>query len=171
MPTRINLIIRFLFFCVFFTIGAGTVTFSILLEPELSTYFRNRQALAQLEEENRRLAELTEKYQMQIDLIHQEPNLLRRLELVTFGMAYRSGSGDAATVPTFDRNLQETAKAVLEEIDSKPEQAPLPAWFERCIQPRIRLSLFLAGCGLVLVTFLFFGSTPESDDSFGRHFN
>ncbi|HOK65368.1 MAG TPA: hypothetical protein PLV55_01015 [Anaerohalosphaeraceae bacterium] len=165
MPTRISLIIRFLFFCVFFSIGAGTVAFSILLDPELSIYFRNRRVLAQLEAENKRIEELTEKYQMQIDMIRREPNLLGRLELVTFGKAYRPKEADASNVPIFDKNLQETARAVLAEIDSKPEDPPMPKWFERCLQPNIRTALFLAGSGLVIITFIFFGSPSIPADS------
>ncbi len=158
MLTRVGLIIRFVFFCVFFTIGAGTITFSILIEPDLSTYFRNQQILSKIEADNKRIKELTEKYQMQIDLIEKEPNVLRRLELVTFGRAFRSQAGESVPSLVVDKDLQETAKAILAELETKSKEAPLPAWFERCIQPNIRTSLFLAGCGLVIATFLFFGS-------------
>lgn len=165
MPGRIDAAIRFVFFCVFFTIGAGTITFSILIEPEVSTYFRNRQTLAKIEAENERIVDLTHKYQTQIDLINREPNLLRRLELVTFGRALRSPKADSGNSPILDKTIQETAQTVLSEMAYKPEEPPLPFWLERCIQPNIRTSLFLAGCGLVILTFLFFGSPAPQDPS------
>lgn len=169
MQTRLGYVIRFVCFCIFFTIGAGTITFSILLEPELTTYYRNRQTLAQIEAENKKIEDLTQKYQMQIDLIRQEPNLLRRLERVTFGKALQTPEKQMPPVNP-DKNLQQAAKSVLAEMETQPEPSPLPDWLQRCIQPNIRISLFLAGSGLVLITFLFFGS-PSAQKSTGRKFH
>ena len=82
--SRWALIIRFLLFCLFFTVGAGAITLSILIDPEMTTFFQNRQILGEIERENQRIQDLTEKYQAQIDLIQNNPDILRRLERVTF---------------------------------------------------------------------------------------
>ena len=57
-------ILRYLLFCIFFTAGAGAIALSILIDPEISDYYRNRaftgsdannpfQARSQYEEDNR----------------------------------------------------------------------------------------------------------------------
>jgi hypothetical protein len=155
-----------------FSIGAGTIAFSILLDPELSTYYRNRRALAQLEAENKRIEDLMAKYQMQIDLIHREPNILRRLEWVTFGKAYRPEAElPPEQLPLYDKHLQETARAVLAEMETEPDQPSLPHWLQRCLQPNIRTALFLAGCGLVIVSFIFFGTPSMAENPSKRDFH
>ena len=78
-------VIQFFFFCVFFAIGAGAIVLSILIEPEITRYYRNREVLEQTRRENESLGALTEQYEAQIELIRREPNVLSRLEPLTIG--------------------------------------------------------------------------------------
>lgn len=158
--SQFSRIIRYLLFCVFFTAGAGAIVLSILIEPELVDYYQGRQMLDQIHQENKKIKSLTADYQAQIELIQSEPNILARLEAVTFG---RTPTADTQTAdPTPDsKALTQAAKAVLEEIqEEETTEYPLPKWFKRCRQSNIRRALFAAGAGLVIITFLFFG-TPK----------
>lgn len=152
--SRWTLIVRYVFFCLFFTVGAGAITLSILIDPEMTTYFQNRQMLAEIERENAKIKDLTEQYQAQIDLIHSNPDVLRRLEWVTFGKT----EDPAAALSADNQVLREAAQSILTDLQEKPEEPQLPRWFQRCKDPNIRTALFAAGAGLVLITFLFFGS-------------
>ena len=153
---RFALILRYGLFCVFFTIGAGAVTLSILIDPELSTCFQNRQMLDRIGRDNDKIRDLTEQYQAQIDLIRSEPNVLTRLEHVTFGNT--AGSQQPALPAASSRALKQTAQSVLAELKAAPPEPALPDWFGRCRKPNTRTALFAAGAGLILITFLFFGS-------------
>jgi hypothetical protein len=157
------LTVQFLFFCVFFSIGAGAIVLSILIDPELTTYYSNLQYLEDTRLENETLVSLTDQYQAQIDLITKEPNVLGRLKPLTFG---RPPAADEQTaVPTADsRELMQTAKVILDAMNQPPPPMPIPKWLERCMQKNFRTALFASGAGLVLISFIFFG-TPKPQDS------
>lgn len=171
MISRFGLIIRYLLFCLFFTVGAGAITLSILIDPELGTYFRNRQMLAEIQRENDKISSLTAQYQSQIDLIRSEPNVLARLERVTFGRTFQSNNPQIPNLPAENQALKEAAQSILAEIQDTPPPAALPAWFERCRQPNTRTALFAAGAGLILITFLFFGTPGSSNDPPKKRFS
>ena len=163
-----NLVVRYILFCLFFTVGAGAITLSILIEPELSTYFHNQQILDQIQAENEKIKDLTSQYQAQVDLIESEPNVLARLERVTFGSTFADETEQPPILPTDNQALKEAAQSVLEEVDDSPPQTQLPRWFERCREPNTRTALFAAGAGLVLITFLFFGTPRRKNQTSGK---
>lgn len=166
MHSRFGLIVRYVLFCLFFTVGAGAITLSILIEPEMGTYFQNRQKVEEIGRENDKISDLAAQYQAQIDLLRSEPNVLARLERVTFGRTFQTGNPQDAILPADNQALKETAQSILKDFqDNTPAQTPLPPWFQRCRQPNTRTALFAAGAGLVLITFQFFGSpnkTPKT---------
>ena len=166
---RSALILRYILFCIFFTVGGGAVTLSILIEPELTTYFQNRQMLEEIRQQNEKIIDLTAQYRAEIDLIRSEPNVLRRLEQVTFGRTFTTDP-QAASAPSAERQaLRQEAKAILADLeDDSPHQTQLPRWFERCREPNTRTALFAAGAGLILITFLFFGSPGKADEPAGE---
>jgi hypothetical protein len=163
--SRWTLIVRYVLFCLFFTVGAGAITLSILIDPEMTTYFQNRKMLAEIERQNAKINDLTEKYQVQIDLIQSNPDVLRRLERVTFGKALHTAEDPAAALTADNQALRKTAQSILADLQEKPEEPHLPQWFQRCQQPNTRTALFAAGAGLVLITFLFYGSPSKNTKS------
>jgi hypothetical protein len=158
--------LRLICFCIFFTIGGSAVVLSILT-GELETYYRNRNLPIRIKQMNEDISRLTAKYEMQITQIREDPAILRHLESVTFGTVPQSNE---AIFPKASGDALLAAKEALSATMNQPlGPDPLPKWLARIAGPdnqRMRLTLLVAGLGLVMVTFIFFGrtlrpSTPE----------
>lgn len=158
--TRLAIIIRFVWFCLFFTVGAGAMTLAILVEPELLNYYLSRRALDEVYAQNENIKELTDQYNAQISLIEQEPNVLERIRVLAFNQPPQR---EDTVFPRADnQQLRQQTQALFEMLEEK-HNAPreLPGWLKRCIQPNIRRALFISGGALVLLTFIFFGTFPR----------
>ena len=153
---KLTLTIRFVLFSVFFLIGTGAVVLSILCDPELKEYYESRGHLAEIQQQNEKIKTLTAKYEAQIALIELEPNILRRLSPLTFGR--KPQAPDTAFPEADNEALRHQTGKLLTQIQEKPADDPVPNWLKRILQPRMRQGLFSAGAGLILITFIFFGS-------------
>ncbi|HPD46824.1 MAG TPA: hypothetical protein P5279_08760 [Anaerohalosphaeraceae bacterium] len=150
---------RYVLFCVFFTIGAGAIALSILVDPEISNYYQNRIHLARIEEGNARIRRLTEQYDAQIRQLRQDPQLLAKLQTITFGS---EPVANGAVLPkASEESLNAAREALLKELKRQEQQPLTPAWVLRCKEPKNRKIIFVAGAALVLTTFIFFGTTPR----------
>lgn len=155
--TRLALIIRFLWFCLFFSVGVGAMTLAILAEPELRDYYLSRRALDEVYAQNEKIKELTEQYIARIELIEQEPNVLERIR----ALAFNQPPHEKDTVfPRGDsQQMRRQTLELFEMLEAKQNvPPPVPDWLQRCIEPNIRRALFLAGAALAMLTFIFFGS-------------
>lgn len=157
---RIALITRFVLFGVFFLAGASAMVLSIIAEPELTNYYQSRNAMLEIEQQNKTIQELTDKYSAQIALIESEPNILERFIPMTFGQ--KPQAPDTAYPEVQNPVLQDETEKLLQRIEHTPELEPTPAWLKRVIEPKTRRGLFGAGAGLILVTFIFFGLNKET---------
>jgi len=156
---RLALTVRFILFAVFFLIGAGAIVLSILTDPELKEYCQSRAALAQIRQQNEKIADLTSQYETLISKIESNPELLERLIPLTFGRQPKTGT---AVAPSANQPLQVQTEELLDRIKNTPaENKPFPVWLARILERKNRQGLFLAGAGLILITFIFFGSTKE----------
>ncbi|MHC5083077.1 MAG: hypothetical protein ACYTET_03960 [Planctomycetota bacterium] len=157
MLNKLALTIRFLLFCLFFLPGIGAIVLSIIAEPELVNYYKSRHLLWEIEHQNKKIQSLTTQYQAQIDLVQSEPNILARFAPNTFGTEPK------APDTIFPKSQNDKLKAETERILSRMQNVtpvdPVPHWLGRILQPKIRRGLFLSGAGLVLITFIFFGTT------------
>ena len=150
--------VRFVFFCIFFAIGAGAITLSMLVDPELTRYYRNISNLKQIERGNKRIAKLLTEYNAQIAHIEKDPNVLVNLRTIALGDA---PTIDGAVLPrASEEQLAQAREALLQDLHSESDAPPIPIWVQRCTEPRNRKILFVSGAGLTLVTFIFFG-TPR----------
>jgi len=158
--TRFALLIRFLWFCLFFSAGLGAMTLAILVEPELVNYYLSRRALDEIYAQNEKIKGLTDQYIAQINLIEQEPKVLDRIRVLAFNQPPQR---EDTIFPRGDnQQLRQKTQALFDQLEQKQNAPrPLPAWLQRCIQPNIRRALFAAGAVLVLLTFMFFGA-PRS---------
>ncbi|MDH4203401.1 MAG: hypothetical protein OEV87_10980 [Phycisphaerae bacterium] len=156
---RLVLTIRFILFAVFFLVGAGAIVLSILCEPELKDYYENRAHLIEIQEQNEKIKDLTQKYEAQIALIESEPNILKRLSPLTFG--HKPQSPDTAFPQADNETLRNQTKKLLSQIQEKPSENPVPNWLNRVLDIKTRLALFVAGAGLILITFIFFTSNNQ----------
>jgi hypothetical protein len=151
------LTIRFLWFCLFFTVGAGAMTLAILIEPELMNYYMSRRALQDIYAQNEQIKEMTDQYIARIQLIEQEPAVLDRIRVLAFNQPLER---EDTVFPRGDnQHLRQKTQALFEMLEAKNNAGtPMPAWLQRCSQPNIRRALFLAGAALAMLTFIFFGS-------------
>ncbi|MHC4555547.1 MAG: hypothetical protein ACYSUS_09765, partial [Planctomycetota bacterium] len=154
---KLAMTIRFVLFGIFFLAGAGAIVLSILADPELKDYYQSRAALAQIKQQNEKIVSLTRQYETLIGRIEAEPNILDRLIPLTFG--HKPQAADTAFPRVQNHALQTETEKLLEQIDNTPHAEPIPAWFARILEPKIRRGLFLSGAGLVLITCIFFGTT------------
>jgi len=158
--TKLALTIRFLGFCLFVTAGAGAMMLAILAEPELLNYYMSRRALNEVYAQNEKIKELTDQYNAQINLIEQEPNVLERIRVLAFNQPPQRL--DTVFPRGDNQQLRQKTQVLFDMLEAKQNTPlPLPAWLSRCIQPKIRRSLFLAGAVLVMLTFIFYGSPPR----------
>lgn len=156
--SRMAAVLRFVLFCVFFSVGASAIVLAILTD-ELQQLYDGRAVLQSQQADNDKIAALIDDYDGQIKFINQDPNVLKRLERSTFGI--EPVAEDTAFPRASDEWLEVARKALLEEMGTQQNSSVPPAWLERCTQPRFRQSLFIAGAGLVLITFIFFGTPAK----------
>ncbi len=151
-------ILRYLLFCVFFAAGAGAVALSILIDPEISNYYQSRLQLRQVEEGNVRMERLITQYDAQIQQLERDPNLLTNLQTFTFG---HEPDIEGVILPKASKEELAAAKeALFAELNKQKDAQLIPQWVHRCGEPKNRKVLFVAGCGLIVITFIFFG-TPR----------
>ncbi len=156
---KLVLTIRFLLFCLFFSIGGAAIALSILIEPEIVNYYQNRVHLVRIEEANAQIRRLTEQYDAQIRHLQENPQLLAKLQTITFG---RQPAAEGTVLPrASDEHLDEAKEALFKELARQERQSLTPEWVSRCADTKNRKIIFTAGSALVLVTFVFFGTTPR----------
>jgi hypothetical protein len=147
--------IRAILFCIFLGVGLGAIAFSIVV-GEINDYYTSRDALVKLEADNERLKKLSAEYDLQLEQASTDPKILERLKRVTLGEQPES---EDTVYPKASRQDIAAAEAVIlagRQTDHPDD--PFRRIVDRCIQEKIRQSLFVAGAGLVLLTFLFFGA-------------
>jgi len=151
-------IVRYLLFCFFFAVGAGAVALAVLAD-EIRDYCQGTSLLAETSAKNKDIEFLTIEYAAQIDEIRKEPNIVGRLGRVTLGR--QPDEQDTAFPTASEKLLSEAASAVLEHLRNDRPARRIPTWAQRISEPNIRYSLFFAGAGLVLITFIFFGAPAK----------
>ena len=161
--------IRAILFCIFLGVGIGAIAFSIIV-GEIDDYYTSRDALLQLEADNERLKELIEKYDLQLEQASNDPEILERLKRVTLG--HQPESEDTVYPKATPQDIAAAEAVILAGQKTEDHDDPFRRIVDRCMQERIRLSLFIAGAGLVLLTFLFFGAKrpprPRKDIRFQK---
>lgn len=164
--------VRYILFCVFFSAGTGAIVLSILVS-EVNDYYANKDALIRSDLGNKKLHKLNKEYDIQLEMASRDPNIITRLERVTLGHEPES---EGTIYPTATKQAIAEAEAVIASGNPDQQQDnPLKKIIDRCMEKRIRLSLFIAGSGLVLLTFLFFGAKrpprPQKDIRFQKDIN
>jgi hypothetical protein len=147
--------IRAILFCIFLGVGIGAIAFSIVV-GEISDYYTSSDALVQLEADNERLKKLSAEHDLQLARASSDPEILERLRRVTLGE--QPESEDTVYPKASKQDIAAAEAVILAGQKTVPHDDPFRRIVDRCMQERIRLSLFLAGMGLVLLTFLFFSA-------------
>lgn len=145
--------IQAVLFFLFFSIGAASLSSSILSD-DLIQYYQNKQLLRTSQESLGQLESLNMDYDALLKQLEEDPNLIvERLAPVTFG----TEADDPNTVypRVRKRQLEAAHKALMEESNGQTAQA-LPRWLKRCSEPRNKILLFISGVVLVLISFVCF---------------
>jgi len=151
-------ILHFLFFVVFFSVGAAALGGAVLCD-DLILYCRNRRLISTAELSLDRLDSLNQEYDALLEELEKDPNLLKRLAPATLGT--EPGDPNAIYPKAKARELALARKALFDL--SGPDELPeaVPVWLERCSEPQRKLGLFVAGAGLVLISLVFFTPKPK----------
>ncbi|MHC4169952.1 MAG: hypothetical protein ACYSWQ_23635 [Planctomycetota bacterium] len=156
-------VIRAILFVVFFSIGAGSLSISILCD-DLVRYYRDTELLAAAEESLDKLESLNADYDAVIEMLQSDPddpNSVKHLARVTLGPEHR----DPNTVyPRATADQLAAARRVLAYSDdsaSAEAESSMPKWLRRSSEPRRKLTLFICGVVLILTSLVCFGRRRE----------
>jgi len=147
-------VIQAVFFFLFFSIGAASLSGSILCD-DLIQYYQNKQFLREAQQSLNRLESLNTDYDVLLERLEEDPNLVvDRLAPATLGTKHE----DSNTVypRATSRQLAAARKALMEESNREPAEVEMPQWLRRSSEPRNRILLFISGVVLVLISFVCF---------------
>ena len=147
-------VIQTVLFFLFFSIGAASLSSSVLCD-DLIQYYQNKQLLRTAQESLERLESLNTDYDILLKRLKEDPNLIiDRLAPATFGTV----SEDPNTVypRAKSRQLAAARKALMEESDRESAEIEMPQWLRRSSEMRNRILLFISGVVLVLISFVCF---------------
>lgn len=153
-------------FVVFFSIGATALGGSILF-TDLLQYYNNKELLKEKGELSTQLKSLNADYDVLLQQLKNDPNLLKRIADVTLVKK----DNDANTIyPKATAQQLKAAKTALtgQTGDDTPDST-LPKWLTRCKEPRRRTTLFFAGVGLILVSFICFAPARDTNQEKARN--
>lgn len=135
------------------------VSLSMLSQEWLDLYLI-KSKLHQIERRNLMIEALNRDHQALIDKIHSNPDILKRIDKVVLGID--NNDSNSVPVPSLSRQQLQRAKALLAETDlKKQDEITPPRWLQRCGSRRARLILFIAGAGLITVSFTCFGKIKQ----------
>lgn len=158
--SKLGAFFRYIFFCLFFSLGAGAMTLSFMA-PELLANLKSIEYLNKTEYNNEKLKEMIDIYQRKIDMIENDPQALERLKRKTFGI---EPSDDSTVFPKATLEELELADAALKtEINKPADNNKLAIYLERSAEPIAKKGLFLAGAALILISFVSFGTIKEPE--------
>jgi hypothetical protein len=152
---------RTVLFCLF--VGAGFVALTVsILADELLDLHLYRLEIQKAEELNQRLQKLNTQYEAVIKQIEDDPNILARLAGVSLGIEPNSADTAFPRVPEYERLVAE--KILLEQLQTGADRPSPPAWLLRINQPWARAIMFICSAGLIIVSFVCFGTRKQSPD-------
>ena len=154
--SKIALLTRYIFFFLFFSIGAGSIALSFLA-PEILENYNSADQLHLTEASNKKLEERIDTYDRQIEMATDDPDILIRLQHKKFGT--KPNQQDAA-FPQPSEELMKIANEAMNE--NKSADIALPSKFRKYIEQsaeeKTRKGLFYAGAALILIAFICFGA-------------
>ena len=157
-------VIRAIFFVLFFSIGAGSLSFSILCD-DLIRHYRNVELLRAAEESLDKLRSLDADYGVVIERLQldpNDPNSVKHLAGITLGPERHEPN---TVYPRATAQLLEAIEGALADESSRPasgqSESALPRWLSRCSEPRRKMTLFICGVVLVLTSLVCFGRRKD----------
>ena len=151
---------RALFFIIFSSAGIIATGLSILI-PEYDRLYELRETLAEVQQSNKMIAQLIIDHEELISHIRSDPNMLQKLGPVTLGQSINDSNVPFAKVTSEKLKM---AKEVLtsDSIADNTISPTRPRWLIRCSTRHYRMILFIAGAGLIIVSFACFCKRTET---------
>jgi len=147
-------VIQLVLFVLFFSIGAASLSSSILCD-DLIKYYQNKQLLREDQESLDRLKSLNADYDVLLERLEEDPNLvIERLAPATLGT--KTEDANMVYPRARSRQLAAARKALMEESNGQSTEVAMPQWLKRCSESRNRMLLFVSGVVLVLISFVCF---------------
>jgi hypothetical protein len=146
--------VRLLLFAVFFSVGTASLATSVLCE-DLLRYYNYKQLLTQAEQNLDKLKSLNKEYDTLLNNIQNDPNLLDRAAMAVLGQ--RPAEPNAVYPKASPEQLAAVKQALAEINESRLSKPAEPKWLKRIAEPSKRLTLFISGAALVLISFVCFG--------------
>ena len=155
-------ILRYLFFCIFFVLGASAIALSILSD-EITQNYKNAANLKLIEENSQEIERLLKAYDLQLEQVKNDPEILEKLSERILGTEYDGeivGADPAST-----RQERRIATEILNRNSDPNEPVPmLRTYAKRATKKHVKQGLFLSGSGLILVAFTFFGAPKQKEE-------
>ena len=151
-------VIRMILFVIFFSIGAASLGVSVLCD-DLVQYYRNRQLLKVTQQSLDRLESLNTDYNVLLEQLEKDPNLVKRLAPATLGT--EPEDANAVYPKATPEQLAIAHEALKKNPNDQSDAAMLPEWLTRCSEPRRRMTLFVAGSVLILISFACFAPAKQ----------
>lgn len=153
-------VIRLVIFVLFFSIGAASLSSSILCD-DLIQYYQNKQFLRAAQKSLDRLKSLNADYDVLLERLEEDPNLvIDRLAPATLGTEPKDPN--TAYPRARSRQLAAARKALMEESNGESAEAAMPQWLRRSSETRNRILLFISGVVLVLISFVCFRPAQQA---------
>jgi len=154
-------VILFVFFVLFFSVGATALSSSILCD-DLLQYYRNKELLQDAQESLDRLESLNADYDALLQRLEEDPNLIRRLAPATLGPGHQDAN--AIYPRATAEQLAAARKALMAESNAQSGASAMPGWLSRCSEPRRRTALLVCGVALILTSFVCFRPAKQIDE-------
>jgi hypothetical protein len=155
-------ILRTFLFIIFFGIGATALSGSILCD-DLVRYYHNRHLLKAKPEGTNRLESLIADYDAVLEQLEKDPNLVKRIAPATLGT--KPDDEEAIYPKATEEQLNAARKVLVQDSNRQVNEPMIPVWLARCSKPPQRITLFLAGTSLILISFMFFGPAKRTSQS------
>ena len=161
---QVRNVIRATLFVLFFSIGAGSLSVSIL-SNDLVQHYQNTDLLREAEKSLDSLKSLNSDYAVVIERLQEDPNdpnAVKHLARVTLGPERQEPN---TVYPRATAELLAAARRAImadsNHPDSEQSEPAMPLWLSRCSEPRRKMALFICGVVLVLTSLVCFG--PRRD--------
>lgn len=145
-------IIRIPVFILFFSIGASALGLSVLCD-DLIKYFRNVQLRQSAHESIEKLKIFNVDYGSLLENIDEDPNFIKRIAPVVSGSEYQDANG---AYPRATARELAAAREAFGDPTKENIEPVIPVWLSRSSEPQKRLTLFICGIVLMLISFVCF---------------
>lgn len=148
-------------FIVFFTAGLIAISTGALVD-DLTRYYTIKIKLDDTLATNDKIERLIEDHNAMLTNLQRDPNAAQRLAMVTLGI--EPNTADTAFPKSKQQTLSSARQAIIAAAPVTTPETVLPVWLERIQNQKMRLMLYIAGAGLVILAMTCFAPGRGKSD-------